>query len=84
MNRKLMYLFAVLVLGLFVIGACQQEVGGRINNKKNIIAGEDPLVICDCGTLTEGGNDHYYCTGTLSNGVAHCGCCDTSAIYTAD
>jgi len=30
MNRRLVYLFAVLVVGLFVVSACQQDaVGGR-------------------------------------------------------
>src|SRR3989344_8334863 len=32
MNKKLIYIFAVLVAGLFVISACQEAVGERARN----------------------------------------------------
>ena len=42
MNKKLIYLFAVLVAGIFLISACQQDaVGGRIPVNRNINDNED-------------------------------------------
>jgi len=35
LNKKLVYIFVVLVAGLFAVSACQSEIGGRIN--KNIV-----------------------------------------------
>jgi len=36
LNKKLIYIFAVLVVGLFVVSACQQEVGRKINREIDI------------------------------------------------
>ena len=37
LNKKLIYIFAVLVAGLFVVSACEQAIGRRVvnNNIKN-------------------------------------------------
>ena len=35
LNKKLIYIFVFLVLGLFVISACEQAVGRRIYDKGN-------------------------------------------------
>ena len=45
MNKKLVYLFAVLVLGLFVVSACEQAVGRRVNDN------------CPGGVCPRPGND---------------------------
>ena len=54
MNKKLVYIFAVLVAGIFLISACQQDaVGGRrisptIPREKQLDWGEGGLVTCLC------------------------------------
>ena len=44
MNKKLVYIFAVLVAGVFLISACQQDAVGKIPMNRNII-GDDEMPI---------------------------------------
>jgi len=62
LNKKLVYIFAVLVAGLFVVGACQSEVGVRprptIPRDDTKLPGDEVLgggrVIVDCPCNGEG------------------------------
>ena len=52
MNKKLVYIFVVLVAGLLAVSACgQQEVGKKTvkDNNKIIDSGEVNFITCDCG-----------------------------------
>jgi len=44
LNKKLVYIFAVLVAGVFLISACQQDAVGKIPMNRNII-GDDEMPI---------------------------------------
>ena len=84
MNNKLVYLFVVLVAGLFVISACEQAVGKKVNDKNNKKSGvgllkptELPGVTCACvkddGSIVE--CEGFYDPNT---GYTHCECCGTA------
>jgi len=50
LNKKLVYLFAVLVAGLFVMSACEQAIGAKIKNNPNYNYNQlnkEPLTIGD-------------------------------------
>lgn len=67
MNKKLVYLFAVLVAGLFVISACQQDaIGGRIN--RNIGDGKIKLLSNTACLL----NDDYPASGKRYKCMTKC------------
>ena len=57
MNKKLVYLFAILVAGLFVFSACEQgNVGGPAINR-NLDGGVDPIIkdkYIDMATIATG------------------------------
>ena len=81
MNKKISYIFGLLVLGLFVISACQQDtVGGRIGNRGIVDGGENigarqQVDIGDDGDESLGtvvncrcNDDGDFCKGKLSKG----------------
>ena len=86
MNKKLIYIVVVFVVGLFVISACEQTVGRKVVNKKvndDVInhpdadlLGSSIPISCRCD------DDGNGCGGTLSDGdadsgwVADCSCCE--------
>ena len=64
LNKKLDYIFVVLVLGLFVISACEQTVGKKINSKKienneNRILADRPISICQASCTKNGEQEGY-------------------------
>ena len=85
LNRKFIYIFVVLVVGLFVISACQSEVGIRpakklvtsgsdITNPKTTAVGE---VVVDCGKCRDDNNNYFKCdatTGTAQPGRVSVSC----------
>jgi len=86
MNKKLIYLFAVLVAGLFIVSACEQAVGRRVNNKvispggkgngdDRLLGGGEVHVSCSCsgaGTCS---------TETLDEGDGSKVTCKPSSVY---
>ena|SRR3989344_5689006 len=70
MNKKLIYVFAVLVAGLFVVSACnlinQDEVGVRITKKNN-----NNLIIKSGNVKTLGGTVEGGSCSCSDNGVCH-------------
>ncbi len=95
MNRKLVYLFVVLVAGLFVISSCQQEVGGRVNNNvrydgqvQGNLQAQYAISYEEQVPKTESWLDecrtkcspHKVCSAGFSGGeVVTCGCCSAAS-----
>ena len=49
MNKKLVYIFAFLVAGLFVVSACEEIVGRRVVNRANVDNGGFQRAVADQG-----------------------------------
>jgi len=61
MNKKLIYVFAVLVAGLFVVSACEQAVGRRVlQPKEKNGGGIEDFVTLDLRVNPEGSGSFYF------------------------
>ena len=78
LNKKLVYIFAVLIIGIFLISACQQDaVGARIAKRAKIGAeGNSIFATMSCSDNGGGGWDRqdgthwdYKCSVTCEDGT---------------
>ena len=68
MNKKLVYIFAVLVVGLFVVSACEQAVGRPAINRNLDGGADDPANITYYLNLTSSPWNSGYATLYETNG----------------